>query len=138
MLFTTPFCFLSGVLMLNGRYTSILSITTTRVGGFPIPIPLLIFPVHRMNNFLSISFKCLLPYAIGFRIPSSCFCHRVIPSPVLVASVVTMLSLTLRGGLDLGLRLTFVLSGPNQLFVPISFPGSILFQYFAQSVCLFR
>ena len=40
------------------------------------------------------SFKYLLPNAIGLISPSSCFCQSVIPSPVLLASVVTMLHLS--------------------------------------------
>ena len=47
-----------------------------------------------IEYFCSLSFKYLLPNAIGFISPYDCFCHSVISSPVLLAPVVTMLSLS--------------------------------------------
>ena len=47
--------------------------------------------------------------AIGFNSPSACFCQNVIPRPVLLASVVTMLSLSFAYCANAGLRLAFLL-----------------------------
>ena len=78
--------------MLGGRCIGELSFRKEKIG-------ISLTPTLTANNsnspieyFFSDLFKNLLPYAIGFVLPSSCFCQSVIPSPVVLASVVTILS----------------------------------------------
>ena len=62
-------------------------------------VPILLLKVGglqcRIDYFFLELFKYALANAIDWIVQSSCFCHRVIPSPVLLTSVVTMLSRSL-------------------------------------------
>ena len=75
-------------------------------------------------------FGNILPNAIGFNFPSDSFCHNVIPRPVLLASVVTILSLHFANCAKPGFSITTLFTVVKSFLFFIQFHSVFLYGSF--------
>ena len=100
--------FLSRVLMRSGWYKNYLSFRMKK-RNFLNPHTTASNSCSPMEYYVLLSLKYRLPYVIDFVFPSSCLCHNVIPSPVMLASALLCFLYLSHSVQDMGLWVTFVL-----------------------------